>query len=84
MGNDRYFHLGRGSTGCFTNVSDRGQDRGWGTIVDALSKARDGGGLYVGRIRMKKPTATFATISRQAEARRTGLRCIWDNQVFTP
>lgn len=80
-GNDRYFHLGRGSAGCFTNVTDDGSDAGYDTIAGAMMKCRDGSDLYVGQIKFDIPSATYTLI---AKARRGGISYVWNNQVHAP
>lgn len=85
-GNDRYFHLGRGSAGCFTNVSDSGSDAGYDTIAEALMKCRDGTDLYVGQITFDIPSTTYASIEAElvTEARRQSKSYVWNNAVHSP
>ena len=84
---DRYFHLGLGSAGCFTNrypsFSDwEINDSDWNTIADTLSKARAGEDqLYVGTITFEIPIATYNQIYSELiiRAKDLGLKTyIWE------
>ena len=65
---DRYFHLGLGSAGCFTNLYPSQtdwsiNDRDWNTIAKTLSQARVGENqLYVGYITFQIPETIYKQI----------------------
>ncbi len=80
---DRYFHLGRGSAGCFTNIYDGGDDRAWNTIANHLSKARvDSNQLYVGHISFQINPTLYAGIKKDlinfAKQKRLS-KYVWEN-----
>lgn len=87
--NDRYFHLGAGSAGCFTNVRTGEEaedgtypyDGDWDKIAGELMKARDGSNLYVGDITMQVPNAKMEEIKAGLIAYADGLPYFWDGEV---
>lgn len=82
---DRYFHLGSGSAGCFTNIYATGNDKDWNAIASSLSKARvTSEGLYVGTIKFEIPHKKYSEIEKdviafgQADKLKT---YVWNNSV---
>ena len=87
-GDDRYFHRGNGSWGCFSNRGVGGSDLpGWTTIVRHVAKSRAANrGLYVGTIRLniggadlQKIRADLIALARSNSA--TGGRYIFSGEM---